>query len=245
MQCITQVVRNLCATDGTRAAIPKVNIPRVYYRYGVPIASQQAQPYKTPTLNPFTHTSIFLIDQSFLSLRKTSGIIKKTSKEQMVRQPLTYHTMQSQQHEQMSFMAKVFRWLQRKRYQYEVTFSLYMLTPTEKFIFSKILSLAPTLAFETIKYRQLTFFRLIYLPLLLHDPHRCVSLPPSTHQFPHFSRMVLLPRPRYRTYEFPRPGRSVRGNCADGRRDCKGGSRHKGIIMWVEIMSDGHTAHCR
>ena len=28
------------------------------------------------------------------------------------------------------------RWLQRKRYQYEVTFSLYMLTPTEKFIFS-------------------------------------------------------------------------------------------------------------
>lgn len=28
------------------------------------------------------------------------------------------------------------RWLQLKKYQYEVTFSLYMLTPTEKFIFS-------------------------------------------------------------------------------------------------------------
>ena len=28
------------------------------------------------------------------------------------------------------------QWLERKRYQYEVTFSLYMLTPTEKFIFS-------------------------------------------------------------------------------------------------------------
>ena len=28
------------------------------------------------------------------------------------------------------------RWLQRKRYQYEVTFSLYMLTPTEKFVLS-------------------------------------------------------------------------------------------------------------
>ncbi|ORY17974.1 hypothetical protein BCR34DRAFT_583247 [Clohesyomyces aquaticus] len=33
------------------------------------------------------------------------------------------------------------RWLQRKRYQYEVTFSLYMLTATEKFIFNSILFL--------------------------------------------------------------------------------------------------------
>lgn len=29
------------------------------------------------------------------------------------------------------------RWLQKKNYQYEVTTSLYMLTPTEKFVFSK------------------------------------------------------------------------------------------------------------
>lgn len=36
-------------------------------------------------------------------------------------------------------LAATFRWLQRKRYQYEVTFSLYMLTPTEKFIFSETL----------------------------------------------------------------------------------------------------------
>ncbi|KAK7563130.1 hypothetical protein IWX47DRAFT_859243 [Phyllosticta citricarpa] len=36
----------------------------------------------------------------------------------------------------MLFPTAVLRWLQRKRYQYEVTFSLYMLTPTEKFIFS-------------------------------------------------------------------------------------------------------------
>jgi hypothetical protein len=28
------------------------------------------------------------------------------------------------------------KWLQRKNYQYEVTFALYMLTPTEKFVFS-------------------------------------------------------------------------------------------------------------
>jgi len=36
------------------------------------------------------------------------------------------------------FPANLLRWLERKRYQYEVTFSLYMMTPTEKFIFSEI-----------------------------------------------------------------------------------------------------------
>jgi len=35
------------------------------------------------------------------------------------------------------------KWLQKKNYQYEVTFSLYMLTPTEKFIFSEPPSAAP------------------------------------------------------------------------------------------------------
>ncbi|KEQ65243.1 uncharacterized protein M437DRAFT_15764, partial [Aureobasidium melanogenum CBS 110374] len=37
--------------------------------------------------------------------------------------------------------SSLLRWFQRKRYQYEVTFSLYMLTPTEKFIFNSILFL--------------------------------------------------------------------------------------------------------
>ncbi|RMZ83726.1 hypothetical protein DV738_g955, partial [Chaetothyriales sp. CBS 135597] len=36
-------------------------------------------------------------------------------------------------------MASIIRWLQVKKYQYEVTFSLYMLTPTEKIIFNIIL----------------------------------------------------------------------------------------------------------
>ena len=39
------------------------------------------------------------------------------------------------------------KWVQKKKYQYEVTFALYMLTPTEKFIFSTpcptLLSQAP------------------------------------------------------------------------------------------------------
>ncbi|CAF9915526.1 MAG: hypothetical protein ALECFALPRED_010236 [Alectoria fallacina] len=41
----------------------------------------------------------------------------------------------------MLYASNLTRWLQRKRYQYEVTFSLYMLTPTEKFIFNTFLLL--------------------------------------------------------------------------------------------------------
>jgi hypothetical protein len=36
-----------------------------------------------------------------------------------------------------SYIASLRRWLQIKKYQYEVTFSLYMLTPMEKFVFSE------------------------------------------------------------------------------------------------------------
>ena len=35
-----------------------------------------------------------------------------------------------------STLSALIKFLQRKRYQYEVTYSLYMLTPVEKFIFS-------------------------------------------------------------------------------------------------------------
>jgi hypothetical protein len=38
----------------------------------------------------------------------------------------------------VSYGASFVRWLQLKKYQYEVTFSLYMLTSTEKFIFSTL-----------------------------------------------------------------------------------------------------------
>ena len=43
----------------------------------------------------------------------------------------------------MLYPSSLLRWLQRKRYQYEVTFSLYMLTPTEKFILSTHSSPSP------------------------------------------------------------------------------------------------------
>ncbi|KAG9236609.1 hypothetical protein BJ875DRAFT_455934 [Amylocarpus encephaloides] len=54
-----------------------------------------------------------------------------------------------------------FRWLQRKRYQYEVTFSLYMLTPTEKFIFNSFLFL---------------FFSMIIIAMTLYLPQHITFL---------------------------------------------------------------------
>jgi hypothetical protein len=52
----------------------------------------------------------------------------------------------------MLYPAALLRWFQRKRYQYEVTFSLYMLTSTEKFIFSA--SCTPTLTPSIVLYIQ-------------------------------------------------------------------------------------------
>jgi hypothetical protein len=36
---------------------------------------------------------------------------------------------------------ETYQWLDRKRYRYNVTLALYMLTPTERFIFSMLFSL--------------------------------------------------------------------------------------------------------
>jgi hypothetical protein len=43
------------------------------------------------------------------------------------------------------------KWLQRKNYQYEVTFALYMLTPTEKFVFSMFQDLAAFHAYDVMR----------------------------------------------------------------------------------------------
>ncbi|CZT05439.1 hypothetical protein WAI453_005019 [Rhynchosporium graminicola] len=61
----------------------------------------------------------------------------------------------------MAMFASTFRWLQRKRYQYEVTFSLYMLTPTEKFIFNSFLFL---------------FFSMIIIAMTLYLPQHIAFL---------------------------------------------------------------------
>ncbi|TVY29040.1 hypothetical protein LHYA1_G002264, partial [Lachnellula hyalina] len=61
----------------------------------------------------------------------------------------------------IAMFASTFRWLQRKRYQYEVTFSLYMLTPTEKFIFNSFLFL---------------FFSMIIIAMTLYLPQHIAFL---------------------------------------------------------------------
>ncbi|TVY49878.1 hypothetical protein LOCC1_G000188, partial [Lachnellula occidentalis] len=61
----------------------------------------------------------------------------------------------------ITMFASTFRWLQRKRYQYEVTFSLYMLTPTEKFIFNSFLFL---------------FFSMIIIAMTLYLPQHIAFL---------------------------------------------------------------------
>ncbi|KAL3427056.1 hypothetical protein PVAG01_00565 [Phlyctema vagabunda] len=61
----------------------------------------------------------------------------------------------------MSMLESTFRWLKRKRYQYEVTFSLYMLTPTEKFIFNSFLFL---------------FFSMIIIAMTLYLPQHIAFL---------------------------------------------------------------------
>lgn len=51
-----------------------------------------------------------------------------------------------------SYYASLRRWVQIKKYQYEVTFSLYMLTPTEKWVFSTF----PVPLYNTDVARQAT-----------------------------------------------------------------------------------------
>lgn len=46
----------------------------------------------------------------------------------------------------MSYLASFTQWVRLKKYQYEVTFPLYMLTPAEKFVFS----MAPRLGHRTL-----------------------------------------------------------------------------------------------
>ena len=75
-------------------------------------------------------------------------------------------------------VTSIIRWLRLKNYQYEVTFSLYMLTPTEKFIFSKPLLL------------------MTLLETLLTD-HSCRFPPPSLNLHAVDRSLHLPPRPRH------------------------------------------------
>ena len=55
---------------------------------------------------------------------------------------------QQQQQRRPSTISSFIRWLKLKNYQYEVTFSLYMLSPTERVIFSSCPLLPPQPAYS-------------------------------------------------------------------------------------------------
>lgn len=102
----------------------------------------------------------------------------------------------------MLYPSAMLRWFQRKRYQYEVTFSLYMLTSTEKFIFS--MPHRPTQPIPTptpyIPYPPIHHLRhnlllnpsRTHTPLPLANPCRLGPLPPP--QPPHYRRLAVPPR---------------------------------------------------
>jgi hypothetical protein len=91
------------------------------------------------------------------------------------------------------YTTSLLRWLQRKRYQYEVTFSLYMLTPTEKFIFSKFTQpQCDPLSLYSAHPSANLFRRLGPFPLPFHGHYRGLTLPSRTHINHHATRLVLL-----------------------------------------------------
>ncbi|KAK7888222.1 hypothetical protein LTR67_009099 [Exophiala xenobiotica] len=59
-------------------------------------------------------------------------------------------------------MSSFVRWLRLKKYQYEVTFSLYMLTPTERFIFNFILFMLISLLVTAAYYYLPNHILIIY-----------------------------------------------------------------------------------
>jgi len=72
------------------------------------------------------------------------------------------------------------KWLQKKNYQYEVTFSLYMLTPTEKFIFSKLPSTTPSreegLANELLDSVLFLMLSMFSIMCFLYLPNHIVTM---------------------------------------------------------------------
>ncbi|EXJ79754.1 hypothetical protein A1O3_08037 [Capronia epimyces CBS 606.96] len=64
--------------------------------------------------------------------------------------------------QRVSYVSSFVRWVQLKKYQYEVTFSLYMLTPTEKFIFNLILFVLVSLLVTAALFYLPNHMALIY-----------------------------------------------------------------------------------
>lgn len=100
------------------------------------------------------------------------------------------------------------KWLQKKNYQYEVTFALYMMTPTEKFIFSasdtspRLFPFPPSRVVPWLARTRmccdLTSLpgRFGPLPHPLHVDARHLRLPPGPHRHDFATDVLLLCRRR-------------------------------------------------
>lgn len=109
----------------------------------------------------------------------------------------------------------VIRWIRLKIYQYEVTFAVYMLTPTEKFIFS--MPLSPTSKSQT-RWRVANGTCRLPPPLpRLHDRNRRLHLPPQSHSHRLRPSILLLGwRP-----DLPLVQSALYHLCLSGVRDAK------------------------
>lgn len=92
---------------------------------------------------------------------------------------LKYHRKSS-----VSPVTSFVEWVRLKNYQYEVSSSLYMLTPAEKLVFSTLNFL------QGLEY-MLTTSRFNPLRLDLSSRHSRIPLPPGTHLHHLQSRVIL------------------------------------------------------
>ena len=119
---------------------------------------------------------------------------------------------------------------QHTYWQGQVTFSLYMMTPTEKFIFSKqphasnpnrdpyfsqLVFRCPARIFPRWEHDWsiLRTHRFFSLPLLQYDCHRTYTVPSTTPHVPHKSRLVLLQWPWRRESSLRELEYCARGTC--------------------------------
>ena len=140
-------------------------------------------PYPYPL---FPVVSTFLLDP--LPLNHQLILRSTTSRRRIPRFNIT-HSLRLYIFNTMAVFGSFRKWLALKQYQLEVTFSVYMFTPWEKFFFSKSL-----FTFRGLPGILIFRLRLYRFPSLQLDLYRRLPLPPPSHLLPRRSRMVLHER---------------------------------------------------
>jgi hypothetical protein len=98
----------------------------------------------------------------------------------------------------MSPLESFTKWLKLKIYQLEVTFSVYIFTPVEKFVFCTIPILLSSPLVSVLPLTITPLNRFGRLPSLQPDLHRDGPLPPAPHVLHRRPSLVLHARRRGR-----------------------------------------------